>query len=279
MISARFGIPETDENADTVVSPAGVSLAAVGDIAGNSPNSVLGKVAQILQAFTINDDALSLSQLSRRSGVSKASVHRLAQELLELGFLERSGSAYRLGVRLFEIGARVPRTRSLRESLLPFMHALHAATKQTIHLTMLQGTEIVFVERVNSYGQAPSRSKLGGHLPLHCSATGKVFMAFGPPELFDSAIRSGLTRLTPNSAVSPARLRAQIDRIRKDGFAVECEEVMQGFSSVAVPIYQQGGALIAGLSVTGILQTSDLPRFTKSLQMTKELIETSRAIT
>lgn len=268
-------LPDTPAVADS--RP--IALRAVADVETDAPNSVLGKVALILQAFTIDDDELTLSHLSRRSGVPKASVHRLAQELLELGFLERAGASYRLGLRLFEIGARVPRTRALRESLLPFMHALHSATKQTILLTVLQGTEIVFVERVNSYGQAPSRSKLGGHVPLHCSATGKVFMAFGPPELFDTAVRAGLTRLTPNSAASPVRLRAQIDRVRADGHAVEYEEVMQGFSSIAVPLYESSGALIAGLSVTGTLQRSDIPRFTRSLVLAKEMIETSRAIT
>ena len=269
------GLPDTP----AVGNPRPITLRAVADVETDAPNSVLGKVALILQAFTIDDDELTLSHLSRRSGVPKASVHRLAQELLELGFLERAGASHRLGMRLFEIGARVPRTRALRESLLPFMYALHSATKQTILLTVLQGSEIVFVERVNSHGQAPSRSKLGGHVPLHCSATGKVFMAFGPPELFDTAVRAGLTRLTPNSAASPVRLRAQIDRVRADGHAVEYEEVMQGFSSIAVPLYESSGALIAGLSVTGTLQRSDIPRFTRSLLLTKEMIETARAIT
>jgi len=263
------------ESAATIDS---VDLHTVGISHPESPNSVMGKVALILQAFTINDDELTVSELARRSGVPKASVHRLAQELLELEFLERSGACYRLGIRLFEIGARVPRTRALRESLLPFMHALHAATKQTIHLTVLQGNEIVFIERVNAYGQAPSRSKLGGHVPLHCSATGKVFLAFGPAQLFESTVQGGLTRLTPNSAVSPARLRVQIDHVRADGFAVECEEVMQGFSSIAVPLYGASGLLTAGLSITGTFQQADIPRFTRALQMTKEMIETSRAI-
>lgn len=104
-------------------------------------------------------------------------------------------------------------------------------------------------------------------------------MAFGPAELLEQAIQGGLNRLTPNSAASPARLRTQIDRVRADGYAVEYEEVMQGFSSIAVPLHQPDGALIAGLSVTGTLQRADVPRFTRSLLMTKELIETARAIT
>ena len=275
-IPADSPMPTIDDSVMGGARP--IALRAVADGETDAPNSVLGKVALILQAFTVDQDELTLSHLSRRSGVPKATVHRLAQELLELGFLERAGASYRLGMRLFEIGACVPRTRALRESLLPFMHALHSATKQTIFLTVLQGTEIVFVERVNSFGQAPSRSKVGGHVPLHCSATGKVFMAFGPPELFEAAVRSGLTRLTPHSTASPARLRAQIDRIRADGHAVETEEVMQGFSSIAVPLYESSGALIAGLSVTGTLQRSDIPRFTRSLLLTKEMIETARAI-
>ena len=243
-----------------------------------APNSVLGKVALILQAFTIDDESLTVSELARRAGVPKASVHRLAQELLDLGFLERAGASYRLGLRLFEIGARVPQTRALRESMLPFMHALHAATKQTIHLTVLQGTEIVFVERVTSVGQAPARSKLGVHLPLHCSATGKVFLAFGPEGLFDAAVREGLTRLTPNTVTTPARLRAQIDRVCADGVAVECEEVMEGFSSIAVPLYGPGRILHAGISVTGTFPQTDIPQFTRLITMSADMIETSHAI-
>ena len=101
---------------------------------GDGANSVLGKARLILESFELDDVDLSLSELSRRTGISKASVHRLAQELLDWGMLERSGQEYRLGMRAFELGSRVPRFRVLRDAARPFMESLHFVTKETVHL-------------------------------------------------------------------------------------------------------------------------------------------------
>src|SRR5882724_9240225 len=105
---------------------------AYGDGLGRGANSVLGKARLILEAFLIDDTDLPLSELSRRTGISKASVHRLAQELLDWGMLERSGSDYRLGMRAFELGSRVPRFRVLRDTMRPYMESLHFLTKETV---------------------------------------------------------------------------------------------------------------------------------------------------
>ncbi|GAB3969759.1 hypothetical protein GCM10029978_041740 [Actinoallomurus acanthiterrae] len=125
-------------------------------------NSVLGKARLIIESFTAEDDVLSLAELVRRSGVAKASVHRLAQELLEWGVLERAGNRYRLGLRLFEIGQRVPRQRTLREAALPYMEDLLIATQETVHFAIHDGLDVLYVEKLVVHRGLNKQSRIAG---------------------------------------------------------------------------------------------------------------------
>src|SRR5262245_14872435 len=186
------------------------------DIDPNAANSVLGKAKLIIEAFTAEDAELSLAELVRRTGVAKATVHRLAQELIDWGLLERSGNAYRLGLRLFEIGQRVPRQRILREAALPYMEDLLLATQETVHLAIPDGLDVLYVEKLICHRGLTKQSRVAGRLPLFCTATGKVILAFSPGSLLDSVIEHGLKPLTRNTLTAAPRLRAQIDKVRRD---------------------------------------------------------------
>ncbi|MBZ6083690.1 IclR family transcriptional regulator [Streptomyces olivaceus] len=151
-------------------------------------NSVLGKVRLILESFSPDDGHLSLSEIARRSGVPKPSVHRLAQELLRWGVLERRGTDYGLGLRLFELGQRVPRHRILRDTARPYMEDLYQATRETVHLSVPDGLDVLYLEKVYGHGQVAWPSRVAGRMPLHSTATGKVFLAFGPRTLLDQVL-------------------------------------------------------------------------------------------
>jgi len=245
----------------------------LGDQPGDNANSVLGKARLILEAFQIDDDGLSLSELARRTGVPKASVHRLAQELLEWGVLERTNGDYCLGIRLFEIGSRVPRVRVLRETVRPFMADLHTATKETIHLAVLDGLEVLFVERANGYRQAPAPSRFAGRMPLHCSSSGKVMLAYSPPELLESVIAQGLSRRTRATIVSPNYLAEQVRRVRSDGFAIEREEIVVGYLGIAVPLFAGTDLELGALSMTVPTFRANIPRHLAALQGARRQIE------
>jgi DNA-binding IclR family transcriptional regulator len=206
-------------------------------------NSVLGKAKLILEAYTAADDVLSLTDLVRRTGVAKATVHRLAQELLTWGVLERVDSGYRLGLRLFEIGQRVPRQRILREAALPYMEDLLMATQETIHVAVHDG-----------------------RLPLYCTATGKVILAFSPPSLFLEVVRAGLTPLTRHTITSPALLADQLERVRSQQLATEHEETRLGYASMAVPVYGGSGVLVAAVSITAPTARINVPRLSGLLR-------------
>jgi DNA-binding IclR family transcriptional regulator len=229
-------------------------------------NSVLGKARLILESFTAEDDALSLAELVRRSGVAKASVHRLAQELLEWGVLERSGNRYRLGLRLFEIGQRVPRQRTLREAALPYMEDLLMATQETVHFAIHDGLEVLYVEKLMVHRGVNKQSRVAGRLPLYCTATGKVMLAFSPTSLFHEVVRNGLTPLTRKTVIQPGLLRAQLEKVRANGLAVEVEETRLGYMSVAVPIFSAPSTLVGALSITAPTHRMNLGRFTGGLR-------------
>lgn len=242
-----------------------VHARAYGEGQGAGANSVLGKARLILEAFQLDDVDLSLSELSRRTGISKASVHRLSQELLEWGMLERSGAEYRLGMRAFELGSRVPRFRVLRDAVRPFMESLHFATKETVHLAVLDGLDVLYLEKIAGGPNAARPSRIAGRMPLHCSATGKVLLAFSPPDLLEQVLARPLERRTPSTVILPGVLTEQVRHIRRSGHAIEEEEVALGYCSVAVPLFGSSGLLLGALSITAPTFRADQSKYVVAL--------------
>ena len=216
------------------------------------PKSVLGKAQLLLAAFGAGAYRLGLTELSRRSGVPKASTYRLAQELTHWGLLERVGDGYQLGVWMFELGQRVPVAVVLRGVARPLLVDLFAATRATIHLAVLDGCHVLYVEKVAGEANVLTHSQVGGRLPASCTATGKMLMACGSDdqEALAQYERVGMPRLTTRSAPSLALLRRQLDEIRLRGHALELEETLPGHGSVAVPIAGADGVVYAALSAT-----------------------------
>ncbi|MGW6907461.1 IclR family transcriptional regulator [Streptomyces sp. NPDC054940] len=225
----------------------------------DSMNSVLGKVRPILEAFNADDATLSLAELVRRTGVAKATVHRLAQELVVWGLLERDGCDYRLGLRLFEIGQRVHRQRILREVAQPYMEDLLLATQETIHFAIHDSLDVVYLEKIFPHRGLNEESRVAGRLPLYCTATGKAILAFSSRSLFADVVRGGLKPFTRHTVTSPGRLRLQLERIRAEGIAVEGEEIRLGYTSMAVPVFGSQGGLVGALSITAPTYRMDPP--------------------
>jgi DNA-binding IclR family transcriptional regulator len=236
------------------------------DASAGDPSSVLGKVRLILESFTTDSDELSLAELVRRSGVAKATVHRLAAELVEWGLLERAGTSYRLGLRLFELGQIVPRQRILREAALPYMQDLLAATGETIHFAIHEGLDVMYVEKIIGHRGLNQESRVAGRLPLYCTATGKAILAFSPPSLLEEVLSRGLAPVTRYTITSPAVLRMQVERTRGEGIAMESEETRLGYMSMAVPVFGRRSALAGAMSITAPTVRMNAARFSGALR-------------
>ncbi len=215
-------------------------------------DSYLHRVVRVLSAFRAEDDELGPSELARRTGLPKSTVHRIMQALVEEGLLERRGQEVRLGLRLFEIGQRVPRQRVLRDAALPYMADLWEATRQTIHLAVLEGTEVVYVEILHAPGGPEFPSRVGGRLPAHATGVGKAILAFSPPEVVQRVLEAGLSRMSGRTVAAPGLLLRELARIRREGVAYDREESGPGIVCAAAPVLGRGGEVLGALSASGL---------------------------
>jgi IclR family transcriptional regulator, acetate operon repressor len=220
---------------------------------------VVGRAALLLDCLAVGDSP-GISELARRSGLPKTTVFRLVHELACCGLVEVTGGGVRLGMRLFELGSSVPRQRSLAEAALPYMRDLQQATGDTVHLAVLDGAEVVYIEiRRGRPGQRlPSR--VGGRMPAHATGVGKAILAFSPPEVVSALIAAGLERRTARTIVAPGPLRRELARIRESGVSFDREESGPGIVCAASPVFGAGGAVVAALSLTGWSSRLDVQR-------------------
>ncbi|RJO70797.1 IclR family transcriptional regulator [Nocardia panacis] len=215
------------------------------------PRSVLGRIMLILDAFAVQDHAVGLSELARRTGLPKATVHRMCQDLVAARLLSLSPAGYRLGLGLFELGLRAAVERTLLEVAVPFLQDLYARTRETVHLGVLEGDEVVYVSKIGGHRQVSAPSRVGGRMPLYCTAIGKALLAHSDPATVERILSGRLVRRTPRTIVAPGLLRAQLARVLEDGVAYEYEESSVGVACVAAPILSAEGHPVAALSVTG----------------------------
>ncbi len=223
--------------------------------------SVVARTSSVLAAFDLEHPVLGLSELARRSGVPKASAHRLAGQLVEHGLLERVDRSYRLGVRLFELGQRVQRSRVLRDAALPFLEDLYVTSRETVHLAVPDGTHVLYIEKLVGHSSGPTPSSVAGRMPMHCTATGKAILAHLPDDEVDRHLGQQLSRVTRHTIVVADVLRSELREICRMGYAVEREETVVGYVSVAAAVLDPAGTPLGALSVTGPSRRVDPDRF------------------
>ncbi|PSM40362.1 IclR family transcriptional regulator [Streptomyces dioscori] len=209
---------------------------------------MLEKSALILNSFLPDGGPYRLSELVARTGLSKPTAHRLTADLTRLGWLERTGAHYRLGAKLFELGALVPRRRDLRETALPFLQDLFEATHEIVHLGVREGLDVVYLERIHGHNAIWLPSRIGGSLPLTCTGVGKALLAFSDAELTERVLSQPLPRLTPYTITDPEQLRTSLEQTQVSGLAYEEQEAAKGVSCIAAPVFVAGTA-VAALSV------------------------------
>jgi IclR family acetate operon transcriptional repressor len=213
--------------------------------------SVLGRAFCLLDAFVPDGREMGLSELAQRTKLAKATVHRLANQLIELGVLERSGQRYRPGLHLFELGAMATRQRRLRDVALPFMEDLYEATHETVHLGVVDRTEVVYLEKIVGPRGSPVATHVGTRKPLYCTGIGKAILAFGDPLLLEAVCSQSMERRTPYTLATRSSLAEELEQIRKEGVAYDREEYNLGTACVAAPIADRDGQVIAAISLTG----------------------------
>jgi DNA-binding IclR family transcriptional regulator len=208
-----------------------------------------GKLLAVLDAFTRDRPALTLSQIARAVDLPVSTAHRLVAELAAWGGLERdTDGRYRIGLRVFELGALAPRGLGLREAALPFMEDLYEVTHENVQLAVRDHDEVVFVERFAARDAVTVLTRVGGRFAMPPTGVGLVLLAHAPLDVQERVLAAPLTRFTGHTITDPRRLRRVLADVRRTGFAVSDRQVTDDAVSVAAPV-TAGDAVVAALSV------------------------------
>lgn len=231
--------------------------------------NMLARGVQLLQAYRAADEGvLTLNALIARTGLPKPTVHRLANQLTELGLLERQPRGYALGLVLLELSELVPARRSLRDSALPYMQDLYSATQETVHLGVRADLDVVYAEKIRGHQGVDVPTRVGGRLPLSTTGLGKTLLAFADAEIQEAVFSRPLRRLTVNSVARVEDLERQLANIRDTGMAREAEEAAADVACIACPVFVDGEA-IAAMSLS----------FSTTRRHTRDLEPALRAVT
>lgn len=212
--------------------------------------TVTSRVADVLDVFAAVSGPLTLSELGRRAGLPLTTTHRIATELAARGLLERDADGrYRIGLRLWEIASRAPRTVDLREAALPFLQDLYEATHENVQIAVLDGAEVVYVERILGRRAVHVVTRPGSRLPAHATGVGLVLLAHAPREQIDAVLAGPLRRYTEHGVIDPRRLRRMFADIRRTGYAISDRQIETVSASVAAPVRGPNGVVVAALSI------------------------------
>lgn len=226
------------------------------------------KVMRVLECFSVNDRALSLSDIADRTGFPRSTTHRLVASMKEVGLVEqgRERDKYRLGLKLFEFGNIVLTNLDLHREARPMVDALKRMTGQLVHLAIFDGRSAVVIHRADpSPDHAPTSTSIE-NAPVHCTSVGKAILAWQPDAVVQKIITSGLRRYTEATITDGSALIEELDRVRNRGYAIDEAEHQPGLRCVGAPIRDQSGDVIAGISVSGPswqINASDIDELSK----------------
>ena len=238
---------------------------------------VLERMFTLLEILAGREEAVSLKEISEKSGLHSSTAHRILNDLVTGRLVERpAAGSYRLGMRLLELGNLVKDRLNVRDAALLPMRELHRLIQQPVNLSVRQGDEIIYVERAYSErsGMQVVRA-IGGRAPLHLTSVGKLFLASDDSQRLRAyAARTGLPGQTRNSITQLPVLERELSKARQKGVARDDEELELGVRCMAAGIYDDQSKLIAGLSISAPTDRLD-EQWLAKLQTTADEISTA----
>jgi DNA-binding IclR family transcriptional regulator len=219
---------------------------------GDPQLSTVAKTLRVLEAFSYAEPVLGVSELARKLDMGKSSVHRALSTLLEHGYVAKTpDDRYRLGLKLHEMGQLVVSGIRLHEVAHAPLEGLRAECQESVHLAVLEGTDVVYIDRFESVGLARVFQRVGYRSPAYVTSSGKCLLAFGDPSVVELVLAAGLKRRAPRTITSKTLLLDTLQRVRLEGYAVSLEEAEPKVSSVGAPVFGRDGSCIAAVSIVG----------------------------
>lgn len=216
------------------------------------------KALSVLELLSEHPHGLRLVDIARELGLAKSSTHLTLDVLRSRGYITRDDNGWhRLGLKLFEIGARVLHTLDIRQVSRPYLEELSQRTGLTAHLAALDGYHVVYLDRVDGDGLVRFDTYVGKRAPVNLTAVGKAIVAYLPEVQLDEILRANFPRGTEQAPARPYEFKIQLGQFRELGYTIEDEEEVPGVYCVAAAIRDVTGSVVASIGVIGI--KADLP--------------------
>lgn len=240
--------------------------------------STVRNAARLLKAFLSREESLGVSELARRLGLGKSNVHRLLSTLVAEGLVEQDPhtGGYRLGIVMFELGEAVKVHLDLHAAAGPVLAHLREQTGESSQIGVLDGDEVVYVDRLESAHSLRLFTETGRRVPAHCTSSGKILLAHAGDQEREAYLADApLTPFTPHTITDPGRLREELAAVRGRGWAEAINEREIGVASIAAPIRDVHGAVVAAISIGApIARFGAVPR----RRIARALVEAGEAV-
>jgi IclR family transcriptional regulator, KDG regulon repressor len=210
------------------------------------------KAFEIIKFISNNQGSLSLSELGRQLNMNKTTMFRYLETLEVLNILERRDSNWYLGIELFSLGHKVDANSRIVERIHPSLQEISRRLNETVNLVGMYDNSALYLDKVESSRSLQMRSKLGDHLPLHCTSLGKAILSTLPDVEADRILNIiQLKKYTAHTVTNLSELKEQIKFVKENGYSLEIEELEPGLSCIAVPLPIKAINFYGGISFSG----------------------------
>lgn len=231
------------------------------------------RAIRLLNLIASEKREMSLTEISKRLDWPKSTVHGLLSTLRDFQFVDQSPVTghYNLGIRLFELGSQVAGTWDVRTLALPSMQALNDRLGEMVQLATEDNGEVLYLEKIDSTHMMRIVSEVGSRLPMHCSGLGKVLLAHKKPSEVKWILQQhGMRAMTQRTITDPKQLDLELEKVRRQGFAVDDREIMDGLRCVAAPIYDREGRVRYAISISGFANNMQGTKLDQALEYLKK---------
>lgn len=234
---------------------------------------------EILSLFSSDKPSLSLMEVVAALKINKSTAYRVLSTLETLGYLERDANSrrYRPSLKVLELGFTALNSLEVRQVARPYLERLAQEVNETVSLGILDGMDVVYIDRVRNRSIVGVVLGVGSHVSAHCTALGKVLLAYLPQEeLMNRLTQNKLTALTPCTFIEPSKLLDELELVRQRGYAINDEELAIGLRAIAAPIRDLSQKTVAAINVSGPVTTISLRRLKNELA--SAVVETATQI-
>ncbi len=248
-----------------------------------SLKSSVHKTFAVLEHFTPQKSEWGVTELAKHLGSNKSTIYRFLSDLQSLGVLykDKKTEKYSLGLKLFELGNRVPLKSAFIDITHPILESVAANISETVHIAILKNAKVFYIDKVESPQGLKISSQIGSSNPIHCTALGKILLAYLQEDAQKNIVKDlyendALTTFTKNTITGPRNLLKELKQIKDQSYAIDMEELEIGLICIAIPIFNQNNEPIAALSASGPANRFDskqVPRYVNTLKKGADAIQ------